>query len=464
MITIKKADPLFSEIVECAPVELSDEVYRMRVDLLRERLEKKGMTHAVIYGDREHFSHIEYFTKYDCRFEEALFILEANGKCHIIIGNEGWGFSQIVPFPVERHLYQNFSLQGQPRAASKPLGEIFAQCGIGPDSTVGLCGTKYFESAYVDTDPSVTFDVPAYLLDILRGAAGTVTNFTRELTGLPDGIRMHLYRAEEIAWAEAAANRTAAVVQRMFRQVKPGMAEYKLPSLCGVGFDAHSMHPICNFGDRSVALGMATPGTRCLKEGDPCGFCYGVRGHLTSRVGIAARDLDSVREDLRPYVESFYKKHFEAMTAWYETLSSGVTGDELYHSVMNVIGAPEFGVTLNPGHFIGTEEWSNAISADGNQDKVPANCMMQADIIASGSNPVRTSICEDGVVVADCDMRDQLRQQYPEVYARMQRRRQVMADCLGIHLHEDVLPLSNLNAVYYPFMLNTGLVFAKVDE
>lgn len=41
MITIKKADPLFSEIVECAPVELSDEVYRMRVDLLRERLEKK---------------------------------------------------------------------------------------------------------------------------------------------------------------------------------------------------------------------------------------------------------------------------------------------------------------------------------------------------------------------------------------------------------------------------------------
>ena len=40
-------------------------------------------------------------------------------------------------------------------------------------------------------------------------------------------------------------------------------------------------------------------------------------------------------------------------------------------------------------------------------------------------------------------------------------RRQVMKDVLGINLHEDVLPMSNLNGVYYPFLLNTDVVFAN---
>ena len=31
---------------------------------------------------------------------------------------------------------------------------------------------------------------------------------------------------------------------------------------------------------------------------------------------------------------------------------------------------------------------------------------------------------------------------------------------LGIDLSEDVLPLSNINAAMFPFMLNTNLVFA----
>lgn len=461
MITITKADPLFSEIVACAPIELSDAVYEMRTKLLIERIQQAGLTHAVIYGDREHFSNLEYFTKYDCRFEEAILVASADGTCHLVIGNEGWGFSDIVPITVKRHLYQNFSLQGQPRAASKMLREILKDCGIDANAQIGLCGAKYFEAAYVETDPAVTFDAPAYLVDALQTAAHSVINFTDALTGCPNGIRMRLYTAEEIAWAEAAANRTAAVVQRMFANVQPGMAEYELPALCGVGFDAHSMHPICNFGDRSVALGMATPGTRRLQEGDPCGFCYGIRGHLTSRVGIAAHGPETVRSDLLPFIDTFYKKHFEALCAWYETLRIGATGHDLYHSVMDLIGAPEFGVTLNPGHYIATEEWPNAISADGSTTPVLANCMMQADIIASGSNPVRTSICEDGVVVADASMRDALAQQYPEVFARMQRRRAVMRDCLGITLHEEVLPLSNLNAAYFPFMLNTGLVFAN---
>ncbi|MEG0167876.1 MAG: M24 family metallopeptidase, partial [Ruthenibacterium sp.] len=349
----------------------------------------------------------------------------------------------------------------QPRAASKPLAEILSDCGLTAQSRIGLTGMKYFEPEYIQTEPNETFDAPAYIVNEIKKSVKSVINFSRELTGFPDGIRMQIHTAEEIAWAEAAANRTAAVVQRMFAQVKPGMAEYELPMLCNVGFDAHAMHPICNFGDRSVALGMATPGTSKLTLGDVCGFCYAVRGHLTSRVGIAATNSNTVREDLKPYIETFYKKHFEALVAWYEALHIGMSGDEMYHSAMDIIGASEFGVTLNPGHFIGTEEWSNAIAWDKSDIKIPGNALLQSDIIATGNNPVHTCICEDGVALADVSMRKRLEEQYPAVYARMQKRRSVMKECLGICLHEDVLPLSNLNGVYFPFMLNTNLVFAK---
>lgn len=460
MIQMKQAPALFGQIVDCAPVELSDSVYQNRVKLLVERLRQRGLTHAVIYGDREHASHIEYFSKYDCRFEEGLLIVGADAACHLLVGNEGMGFSAIVPYKIQRHLYQNFSLQGQPRSASKKLTDILSDCGLNCDARVGVVGIKYFEQSPVDGSPETTYDLPEYIVRALRQSSGEMRNFTEELTGYPNGIRMTVRDAEEIVWAEAAANRTAAVVQRMFQNVRTGMKEYELPMLCRVGFDPHSMHPICNFGDRSVMLGMASPGTSVLNEGDPCGFCYGIRGSLTSRVGIAARDMDSVRADLRPYVQSFYAAHFGAVAAWYETLCIGVTGGELYDSVMSRIGGQEFGVALNPGHFIAAEEWTNSISAKGCLTKIIENTLLQSDIIASGSDPTRTSICEDGVAVADGRMRAELSSRFPEVYARMLARREAMAE-IGIALHEEVLPLSNLNGAYYPFMLNNDIVFSK---
>lgn len=462
MITLQQAPALFQQIVDCPPHELSDAIYEQRMQLLMERLRRCGLTHAVIYGDREHFSHMEYFTKYDCRFEEGLFILSEDGARYLVIGNEGMGFSAIVPYAVTRHLYQNFSLQGQPRGASKSLESILGACGITQSSKVGVVGVKYFNAGDIQSDPDQTYDVPEYILQALRATHAALSCFTRELTGYPDGIRMTLHDAEEIVWAEAAANRTASVVQRMLLYLQPGMAEYELPMLAQVGFDPHSMHPLCNFGDRSVMLGMASPGTRELRAGDPCGLCYGIRGNLTSRVSIAAYDMDSVREDLKPFIGSFYAKHFEALCAWYSHLRIGVTGDELYRCVDDVIPAKEFGVTLNPGHFIGTEEWTNAISAPGCQTRIVGNTLMQSDIIASGSQPIRTSICEDGVAIADSAMAKELHERYPVVYDRIQARRTAMEQ-IGIRLYPEVLPLSNLNGAFYPFMLNRNLVFAQKD-
>ena len=56
-------------------------------------------------------------------------------------------------------------------------------------------------------------------------------------------------------------------------------------------------------------------------------------------------------------------------------------------------------------------------------------------------------------------LRAELKEQYPETWARIQERREAMK-YLGIDLHEDVLPMSNMNAAMFPYMLNTNLVYA----
>ena len=65
----------------------------------------------------------------------------------------------------------------------------------------------------------------------------------------------------------------------------------------------------------------------------------------------------------------------------------------------------------------------------------------------------------DAVVIAGEALRAELAEHYPETLARIQARREAIA-YLGIDLHEDVLPMSNINAAMFPFMLNTGKVFA----
>lgn len=461
MIELVKADALFLKEENMPILELDQADYEARIARLVARIQEKGFTHMVIYGDREHFSNVEYFTRYDCRFEETLLIVDAEGKRSIILGNEGMGYSSIIPVEIDRYLYQHFSLQGQPRQKLRLLQDILGDVGITAQSRLGIVGIKYFDAGMIDSDPDQTYDLPQYILDAIKKACPNIVNATKELTGVPNGLRMRLYTAKEIAWAESVGNRVAAVMQRLIKNMKVGIKEYELAMLGGVGFDPTNTHPLVNFGAKSVAIGMGSPTTRELVIGTPGGLCYSLRGNLTSRVSVLATGLEDYGEALQPYFESFYKIYYQAVTAWYETAKIGATGGDLHKAVMDLVGGEEFGVTLNAGHCTATEEWSNAISYEGSEIPLVDGAFMQVDIIANGSAPVRTGICEDAVVLAGAELRAALKDQYPECYERIQKRRTVMQEVLGIQLHEDVLPMSNLNGVYYPFLLNTDVVFAK---
>ena len=82
-------------------------------------------------------------------------------------------------------------------------------------------------------------------------------------------------------------------------------------------------------------------------------------------------------------------------------------------------------------------------------------------MIASSSDPIMSAICEDTVIVADETLRQEIKEQFPELYMRISRRQEKMRSILGINIDDSLLPLSNMNGAYFPFMLDTGRVFAK---
>jgi hypothetical protein len=78
---------------------------------------------------------------------------------------------------------------------------------------------------------------------------------------------------------------------------------------------------------------------------------------------------------------------------------------------------------------------------------------LQVDIIPATGGPYFTTNIEDGIALGDSALRQELAAQYPDAWWRIEARRAFMADSLGIGLHPDVLPLSNIPAYLPPFLL-----------
>ncbi len=461
-VRIANSDAFFFEDTDAERIEFSACDYEERLQLLAAELKARKLDAAVIYGDREHFANIEYFSSYDCRFEEALFIVSKDGERTIIVGNEGWGYSFQIPYEISRIMYQNFSLQGQPRDRNCDLESTLEKAGIHAGMKVGLIGYKYFYKEYFN-DPEHTYDVPAYIVGMLETILGreNLVNITDCLTGLNNGIRMKLRTAKEIAWAEYNAVSCSKVVLNILKGLKEGITESGAVRNGHFDFSPQSMFGLTNFGSEHVAIGLRSSDDRPLRAGEVIGVCYGIRGSLCSRNGVAAYDAESYPDELRPHIEDFYKPYWSAVVTWLESVREGVSAGEVYDKVMSILGAEKFHVTLNPGHNIGTDEWVNSPFFKGSDVVLESGTYLQSDMIGSSSDPVMSAICEDTVVVAGKALRDSLRQEYPEVYARIVRRQAKLRELVGIRFDESLLPMCNITGVYFPFMLNLGKVFAK---
>ena len=80
----------------------------------------------------------------------------------------------------------------------------------------------------------------------------------------------------------------------------------------------------------------------------------------------------------------------------------------------------------------------------------------QVDIIPATGTEYFTTNIEDGIALADEELRAAFSTAFPDAWRRIEGRREFMRDALGIDLHPDVLPFSNIPAWLPPFLLAPG--------
>ncbi len=426
---------------------IPEAVYAARLERLRDRSQERGYDALIIYADREHAPNLAYLTGFDPRFEEAVLVVGHDAEPAILVGNECYAMAAAAPVKMRRHLFQDLSLPGQPRDRSRSLAEILGDEGVVRGSRVGVVGWK----TYRDRD---MMDAPAFLVDELRrltGPTGAVENVTGLLIDSADGLRV-VNEVEQLAVFEWAACQTSQGVRRLLFGLEPGMTEREAVRLLDWDGTPLSCHLMLSSGPRA-SLGLLSPTDRLIAHGDRFTVAFGIWGALNCRAGFVVGDASELPPPIGDYVERLVAPYFEAVAEWYGALRVGQTGGALQAIIDRHLGDPFFGIFLNPGHQLHLDEWVNSPISPGSATPLRSGMALQVDIIpATGTDHYTTNI-EDGVALADEQLRGALAAAYPEAWARIQARRSFMADALGIDLHPDVLPFSNIPAYLPPFLL-----------
>jgi hypothetical protein len=426
---------------------LPADVYAARLDALRERAERDGYDRLVVYADREHSANLAWLTGFDPRFEEAILIVAPVGDPLILVGNECYGMAGAAALPMRRELHQDLSLPGQPRDRSRGLDEILAGEGITHGTRVGVIGWKTYATR-------ASLETPAFLVDELRravGSTGLVENATGLLIDADHGLRT-VNEVDQLAVLEWAACRTSDGVRRVLFGLRPGLRESEAVGLLEWDGTPLSCHLMLSAGERA-RLGLLSPGDRPLEHGDPFTVAFGIWGALNCRAGFVVGEASELPDDRRAYVERLVGPYFAAVAEWYGALRVGQTGGALHEIVERRLGDPFFGIFLNPGHMIGLDEWVNSPIARGSTTELRSGTALQVDIIPATGGPFFTTNIEDGLALADAGLRRNFAAAHPHAWERIQARRSFMANALGIELHPDVLPFSNLPAYLPPFLL-----------
>ncbi|HET6745056.1 MAG TPA: aminopeptidase P family N-terminal domain-containing protein [Candidatus Limnocylindria bacterium] len=427
--------------------ELPANLYRERVERLRDLADRRGFDLLVVYADREHSANLAYLSGFDPRFEEAILVVGRDQEPAILVGNECYAMAGAAPLPMRRHLQQDLSLPSQPRDRSPTLATILADEGATGGRHVGVVGWKTYGDAS-------RMDAPAYLVDTLRslvGGSGRVSNATDLLINAEDGLRV-INEVEQLALMEWAACQTSSGVLRLLRGLEPGMTERAAVALLGWNGWPLSCHLMLTAGPRA-SFGLLSPGDRPIGRGDRFTVAFGIWGALNCRAGFVVEEAAELPGEIADYVDRLVGPYFGAVAEWYAALRIGQTGGALHEIVARRLGDPFFGIFLNPGHQIHLDEWVNSPISPGSTAELKSGMALQVDIIPATGTEYFTTNIEDGIALADEALRKELAKGFPSAWQRIEARRAFMAGSLGIELHPDVLPFSNIPAFLPPFLL-----------
>jgi hypothetical protein len=297
-------------------------------------------------------------------------------------------------------------------------------------------------------------EVPSFIVDTLRqlvGGDGVVENANDLLIDAADGLRV-VSEVDQLAYLEWAACQTSRGVHDVVFGLRPGMTEQEAVRLLGWNGTPLSCHLMLTAGPRAT-LGLLSPGDRRIERSDRFTVAFGIWGALNCRAGFVVEDATELPRGIGDYVERLVGPYFEAVAEWYEALRVGQTGGVLAEIIERHLGDPFFGIFLNAGHQIQLDEWVNSPIFSGSKIELRSGMAFQVDVIpATGTDHFTTNI-EDGIALADSALRNAFAAAYPQAWARVQVRRTFMREALGIELHPDVLPFSNIPAYLPPFLL-----------
>ncbi len=441
--------------------ELPDALYLDRYRQFVQRVGEAGLTAAVVYADREHFANMAYLTGFEPRFEEAILLVRRGRRAVILTGPENAGLAAASSVDAEVLVYPPFGLLGQDRSRTPRLSDLLRQIGLGAGDRIGVAGWKYFGPDEAD-EPELWLETPAFLVDRLRdiaGPSGRVVNATAILMAPSDGLRA-ANEPEQLAWFEFSACHASEAVKRVIFGVRPGMTEFEAAALMRLPGIPTSCHPMLSSGTRAWQ-GLNSPSSKRIVRGDAFTTAVGLWGALTSRAGFLVEDQREIA-DAPDYVDRLAAPYFACAAEWYETVRVGAVGGGIDALVRRHLGDPFFGLMLNPGHLLHLDEWLSTPIYPGSTEPLRSGQAIQCDIIPATGTSYFASNIEDGIVLLDGRGRAGFAERWPDAWARIEARRTFMAETLGIRMHPDVLPFSNIPAYLPPCLLAPGRVLARV--
>ncbi|WP_117168578.1 M24 family metallopeptidase [Paraliobacillus sediminis] len=443
------------------PVDLTDETMQLHKEKVLERMKEEMMDVLLVYADREHGTNFGYLAGFEPRFEEAILVLHQSGKTYMLLGNESLRMQQYSRIQVEAIAIPHFSLPNQPMGNSKTFSELIQSAGIEAGMKIGIAGWKMFTSEMDENNQ--LFDTPYFIVEAVKnlvGDAGHVWNATSLFIHPGKGARVNM-NANEIAHYEFGASLASSRIMKMLDKLEPGMTEMELADELAAYGQPNNVQTICATGDRFTNAVVA-PRAKKVSVGDKFSSTLGFRGGLTNRSGYVVASSDELPEDVSDYLDAVARPYYAANATWYENIEIGMTGADMYDVIESVLPKSVYGWKLNPGHLTAGEEWMSSPMYQGSDIAVSSGMLFQVDIIPSvpgygGAN------AEDGVAIANEALREEIAEKYPDVWRRIQARRDYMMNTLGIRLKPEVLPISTINGYYRPFLLNKKYAF-KVNQ
>ncbi|MFR3727769.1 M24 family metallopeptidase [Lacrimispora sp.] len=441
---------------EGKPVVLTDDTIQQRKEKIIASMKQRGLDQLIVYGDSEHNGNFTYLVGYFPRFEEALLVIHQDGTLKLVLGNENLNKASKARVEAEAVHVSLFSLPNQPNRKDKTFLELLKEAGIKKGQRVGIAGWKVFTSP-IEENKKI-FEVPSFVVDTIREIVGSNELLTNEsdLFMGPGGVRA-TNNANEIAHYEYGAALASDCMLDAMDLVEEGITEQELGNALVRDGQHTNVVTIAASGPRFVN-GNMFPTDNTVKIGNAMSLTVGYWGGSSSRAGYAIRSEKDLPEETKDYVDRVAAPYFASYVRWLEEVRIGIKGGEMFDLVEEILPREKYHWWLCPGHLVAEEEWMSSPIYENSQERLKSGMIFQIDIIPSV--PGYAGVCaESTVVLADEELKREMKEMYPHMWNRMQKRCEYIKNVLGIHLSKDVLPMCSTVAYLRPFLLNKDCAF-----